>query len=84
MQRFAKKKFTVCEYCIYLRSVIYQTGKYILPVYIFVISQMQIHKSYESLHSKVPKRLLPDELGGDAGPLKKMIGRSYSLLIILL
>jgi hypothetical protein len=37
-------------------------------------SRIHFHKdSLESLHNKVPKRLLPTEYGGEAGPFKNLI-----------
>jgi hypothetical protein len=36
--------------------------------------QMHIHADFESLYKEVPKRLLPEEYGGEAGPLEVIIG----------
>ena len=42
---------------------------------------MIVHKqNLESLHKKVPKRILPTHLGGDAGDILD-IAREYHLLI---
>jgi hypothetical protein len=35
---------------------------------------MHLHADFESLHKEVPKRLLPLEYGGEAGPLEVLIG----------
>jgi hypothetical protein len=35
---------------------------------------MHVHSDFESLYKEVPKRLLPEEYGGEAGPLQVMIG----------
>jgi hypothetical protein len=36
--------------------------------------QIHVHADFESLHKDVPKRLLPQEYGGEAGPLEVLIG----------
>jgi hypothetical protein len=36
--------------------------------------QTHLHADFESLHKEVPKRLLPQEYGGEAGPLEVLIG----------
>jgi hypothetical protein len=36
--------------------------------------QMHVHADLESLYKEVPKRLLPQEYGGEAGPLEVLIG----------
>ena len=35
---------------------------------------MHVHADLESLYKEVPKRLLPKEYGGEAGPLEVLIG----------
>ena len=35
---------------------------------------MHVHADFESLYKEVPKRLLPQEYGGEAGPLEVLIG----------
>jgi hypothetical protein len=36
--------------------------------------QTHLHADFESLYKEVPKRLLPKEYGGEAGPLEVLIG----------
>jgi hypothetical protein len=36
--------------------------------------QTRLHADFESLYKEVPKRLLPEEYGGEAGPLEVLIG----------
>ena len=36
--------------------------------------QTHLHADLESLYKEVPKRLLPKEYGGEAGPLEVLIG----------
>ena len=49
--------------------------------YCVFMFQIKLHKgSLDSLHEQVPKRMLPTELGGDAGPLKHIIGISSPIL----
>jgi hypothetical protein len=36
--------------------------------------QVHVHADLESLYKEVPKRLLPQEYGGEAGPLDVLIG----------
>jgi len=36
--------------------------------------QTHLHADFESLYKEVPKRLLPEEYGGEAGPLEVLIG----------
>jgi hypothetical protein len=36
--------------------------------------QMHVHADFESLYKEVPKRFLPEEYGGEAGPLEVLIG----------
>jgi hypothetical protein len=38
--------------------------------------QMHIHADLESLYKEVPKRLLPQEYGGEAGPLDVLTGEA--------
>jgi hypothetical protein len=38
--------------------------------------QTHVHADLESLHKEVPKRLLPLEYGGEAGPQDVLIGES--------
>jgi hypothetical protein len=38
--------------------------------------QVYLHSDMDSLHESVPKRLLPQEYGGEAGPLEKIAGKS--------
>ena len=40
--------------------------------------QLHFHKdSLASLQQEVPSRMLPRELGGDAGPMKDLIGKYF-------
>jgi hypothetical protein len=36
--------------------------------------QTHIHADFESLYKEVPKRILPKEYGGEAGPLEDLTG----------
>jgi hypothetical protein len=36
--------------------------------------QIHVHADFESLQKEVPKRLLPQEYGGEAGPMEVLIG----------
>jgi len=36
--------------------------------------QTHLHADFESLYKEVPKRLLPQEYGGEAGPIEVLIG----------
>jgi len=42
--------------------------------------QTHLHADFESLYKEVPKRLLPEEYGGEAGPLADLIGECGVLL----
>ena len=44
--------------------------------------QTHLHADFESLYKEVPKRLLPEEYGGEAGPLDVLIGEWGVLLSI--
>jgi hypothetical protein len=36
--------------------------------------QIHVHADFESLYKEIPKRILPKEYGGEAGPLEVLIG----------
>jgi hypothetical protein len=42
--------------------------------------QVHIHANMESLYKEVPKRTLPQEYGGEAGPMDVLIGECGVLL----
>ena len=42
--------------------------------------QTHLHANLESLYKEVPKRLLPQEYGGEAGPIEVLIGECGVLL----
>jgi hypothetical protein len=46
-----------------------------------VCPQIHVHADFESLYKVVPKRLLPEEYGGEAGPLEVLIGECGVRLI---
>jgi hypothetical protein len=46
--------------------------------------QTHVHADFESLYKEVPKRLLPQEYGGEAGPLDVLIGNCDLLLSLSL
>jgi len=41
---------------------------------------MHLHSDLESLYKVVPKRVLPQEYGGEAGPIEVLIGECGVLL----
>jgi len=45
--------------------------------------QTHFHADFESLYKEVPKRLLPEEYGGEAGPLDVLIGECGFLLFCI-
>jgi len=45
--------------------------------------QTHLHADFESLYKEVPKRLLPQEYGGEADPMEVLIGESGVFLFCL-
>jgi len=45
--------------------------------------QIHVHSDFESLYKDVPKRLLPEEYGGEAGPVEVLIGECGVLLFCI-
>ena len=43
--------------------------------------QTHLHADFESLYKEVPKRLLPEEYGGEAGPMDVLIGECGVLFL---
>ena len=43
--------------------------------------QTHHHADFESLYKEVPKRLLPEEYGGEAGPMDVLIGKCGVLFL---